>query len=182
MRRVSRCLVLLLFVALTANASVSVKRSVDKPKTLDVAIVDEPLSSAVKALAMHLPQRVQLLVSEDRKITYSAKRVEPEVALRAVVSAADATLVSERGQLWIRNDREDAVTLDVKDAEVRVILKDMQKQCRIKNLVIDPQVQGSGTFLFDRVPCRTAFSVVFRTMGLASVDYGNSVLTVGVRR
>jgi hypothetical protein len=58
------------------------------------------------------------------------------------------------------------VTLDVKDGEARVILKDMQKQCGIRNLVIDPDVRGSGTFYFREVPCETAFRAVFRTLGL----------------
>jgi hypothetical protein len=58
------------------------------------------------------------------------------------------------------------VTLDVKDAEARVVLKSMQKQCGIRNLVIDPDVQGSGTFYFREVPCETAFRAVFRTLGL----------------
>lgn len=58
------------------------------------------------------------------------------------------------------------VTLDVKDGEARVVLKSMQKQCGIKNLIIDPDVQGSGTFYFREVPCDTAFRVVFRTLGL----------------
>jgi type II secretory pathway component GspD/PulD (secretin) len=61
-----------------------------------------------------------------------------------------------------------AVTLDVKDEDVRVILKSMQNQCAIKNLIIDPDVSGKGTFYFTDVPCRTAFDVVFRTMGLAA--------------
>ena len=58
------------------------------------------------------------------------------------------------------------VTLDVKDGEARAILKNMQKQCGIKNLVLDPDVQGSGTFYFREVPCATAFRVVLRTLGL----------------
>jgi hypothetical protein len=58
------------------------------------------------------------------------------------------------------------VTLDVKDGEARVILESMQKQCGIRNMVIDPEVQGSGTFYFREVPCETAFRVVFRVMGL----------------
>ena len=58
------------------------------------------------------------------------------------------------------------VTLDVKDGDARVILKDMQKQCGIRNLVIDPDVQGNGTFYFREVPCETAFRAVFRTLGL----------------
>ena len=79
-------------------------------------------------------------------------------------------------------EKPPAVTLDVKDEDVRVILRSMQKQCAIRNMVIDKDVQGKGTFLFDKVPCRTAFDVVFRTFDLASVDYGSSTVTVGKRR
>ncbi len=61
------------------------------------------------------------------------------------------------------------VTLDVKDAEPRVVLKEMQKQCGIKNLIIDPDVPKTGaTFYFREVPCDTAFRVVLRTYGLAA--------------
>ncbi len=61
------------------------------------------------------------------------------------------------------------VTLDVKDAEPRVVLKDMQKQCGIKNLIIDPDVpKTAATFDFRDVPCDTAFRVVLRTYGLSS--------------
>jgi hypothetical protein len=59
------------------------------------------------------------------------------------------------------------VTLDVKDAEARVVLKDMQKQCGIRNLIIDPDVpKTAATFYFREVPCDTAFRVVLRTYGL----------------
>ena len=77
---------------------------------------------------------------------------------------------------------EATVTIDVKDAEVVTILKDMQKQCGIKNLMIDPNVKGKGTFYLVAVPCRQAWSVVLRSMGLDSVSYPNSVATVGKRR
>ena len=63
---------------------------------------------------------------------------------------------------------ERTVTMDVKDAELRAVLKSMQKQCGIRNLVIDPDVQGTGvTLKFREVPCATAFKVVFRQFGLA---------------
>ena len=79
--------------------------------------------------------------------------------------------------------REPTVTIDVKDAEIRPLLKTMQRQCGIKNLVIDPNVQGGGaTFLFRGVPCRQAFDVVFRTFDLTAVQYPNSVVTVGARK
>lgn len=70
------------------------------------------------------------------------------------------------------------VTLDVKDADVRDVLKSMQKQCGIKNLIIDKDVSGQATFLFREVPCETAFKVVLRTFGLASQPEVNSVLVV----
>lgn len=69
------------------------------------------------------------------------------------------------------------VTLDVKDEEIHVILKSMQKQCAIKNLVVDPGVSGSGTFFFHDVPCRTAFDVVLRTMSLAA-EHSDDVVAV----
>lgn len=71
------------------------------------------------------------------------------------------------------------VTLDVKDADIRAILKSMQKQCGIKNLVIDKEVSGKGTFYFRDVPCEQAFKVVLRTMRLSSAFEPNSVLAVG---
>lgn len=76
---------------------------------------------------------------------------------------------------------ERKVTIDVKDAEVRVILKDLQKQCGVKNLMIDPEVQGKGTFLFKDVPCPQAWNTVLRSLGLDSRIYTNSVVTVGSR-
>ena len=72
------------------------------------------------------------------------------------------------------------VTLDVKDMDARDILKSMQRQCRIRNLAIDAAVQGKGTFYFQDVPCRTAFPIVLRSLGLDSVTYPN-VITVGSR-
>lgn len=61
------------------------------------------------------------------------------------------------------------VTLDVKDAEARVVLKSMQKQCGVRNLIIDPDVpRTAATFYLRDVPCETAFRVVLRTYGLAA--------------
>ena len=61
------------------------------------------------------------------------------------------------------------VTLDVKDAEARDVLRSMQRQCGIRNLIIDPDVRpGAASFYFREVPCETAFRVVLRTYGLGS--------------
>lgn len=62
---------------------------------------------------------------------------------------------------------EPAVTLDVKDEDVRVILKEMQKQCGIQNLLIDKEVSGVVALVYFReVPCETAFRTIFRQFGL----------------
>jgi type II secretory pathway component GspD/PulD (secretin) len=73
------------------------------------------------------------------------------------------------------------VTLDVKDADVRVVLKSMQQQCGIKNLLIDKEVQGEATILFREVPCATAFKVVFRQFSLTG-QVAQNVTTVEPRR
>ena len=74
------------------------------------------------------------------------------------------------------------VTLDVKDEEVHVILRSMQKQCAVRNLVIDPGVEGRGTFLFHNLPCDKAFEVVTSTLGLQAKEEENSVVTVRRRQ
>ncbi len=73
------------------------------------------------------------------------------------------------------------VSLDVKDADVRVVLKSMQQQCGIKNLLIDKEVQGQATILFREVPCTTAFRVVFRQFSLTG-QIAPNVTTVEPRR
>ena len=78
--------------------------------------------------------------------------------------------------------KEPVVNLDVKDEDIRVILKSMQEQCGIKNLLIDKDVNGKAMFYFVDVPCTTAFDIVARTMGLAYDIEPNSVVNVQARR
>jgi type II secretory pathway component HofQ len=74
------------------------------------------------------------------------------------------------------------VTLDVKDAEVRDVLASMKEQCGIRNMVIDPDVKGSGaTLKFRDVPCETAFRVVLRQFGLTA-QYEPSLTRVETRK
>ncbi|MDP9192050.1 MAG: hypothetical protein M3P06_10170 [Acidobacteriota bacterium] len=70
---------------------------------------------------------------------------------------------------------EPTVTIDAKDEDVRVILKTMQKQCGIKNLLIDTDVSGKGMVYFRDVPCTTALRTVMRQFGLAGQLDGNVV-------
>ena len=74
------------------------------------------------------------------------------------------------------------VTLDVKDTDVREVLVSMQRQCGIRNLVIDPDVKGTASRLkFKEVPCENAFRVVFSQFGLTGQVEPN-VTTVETRK
>jgi hypothetical protein len=71
------------------------------------------------------------------------------------------------------------VTLDVKDAKARDVLKSLQKQCAVKNLIVDPDVpEGSASFYFHDVSCRTAFDAVLSTYRLKAVEYSTSTVAV----
>ncbi len=177
-RRSLSLLVMLLF-AVPAFASLSVRAS--GKAAVDIAIANEPLSAAVAALQPFLGRPVHLLLAADPSVTFRATHVTAEDALRTIVKSANLELADENGRLWIRDSREPTVALDVKDADVHEILKSMQQQCGIRNLMIDPQVRGTGTFLFRDVPCRIAFDVVLRSLGLSSTEYDNSVVAVSIR-
>ena len=71
------------------------------------------------------------------------------------------------------------VTLDVKDAKARDVLKSMQTQCAIKNLIVDPEVpEGNASFYLREVPCQQAFDVVLRTYHLKAITYSDSLTAV----
>jgi type II secretory pathway component GspD/PulD (secretin) len=165
--------------ALPAAAIVSV-RHMDAGK-FTIVVRDEPLSVVVDEIAPLLSQRVRIATGEDPIVSVREERATPLAALQAVVRAASLQLADEHGVWVIQNPAEPRVMLDVKDADVREILRSMQKQCEIKNLVIDPKVEGQGTFVLRSVPCRTAFDVVTRTMSLKLVTYENNVVEVTPR-
>ncbi|HET7712878.1 MAG TPA: hypothetical protein VFL80_13180, partial [Thermoanaerobaculia bacterium] len=168
----------LLLLAAAASADISVKRAPGQPRTLNIDVRDEPLSIAVAALEMHLPRGVEWATGFDPAISMQARGMKPEDALRRMTALAGLTLMSGHDRYVIRATWEPTVTLDVKDAEARDILKSMQRQCGVKNLVIDPDVGGKGTFMFREVPCRSACRIVLRSLGLSSVEYSSSVTLI----
>lgn len=86
------------------------------------------------------------------------------------------------GALLLAAALQRTVTLDVKDAKAREVLKSMQKQCAIKNLIVDPDVpEGSATFYLKDVPCPQAFDIVLRTYKLKAVAYSNTLTSVEPR-
>ena len=86
------------------------------------------------------------------------------------------------GALLLAAALQKTVTLDVKDAKVRDVLKSMKQQCAVKNLIVDPDVpEGSATFYLKDVPCPQAFDIVMRTYHLKAVTYSDSLTQVEQR-
>jgi len=178
MKRALAVLVLA-FVALPALATVSLRRL--DADHISVNIRDERLSVAVEAIAPMLARGVRVFVGDQPLVSVHETRTTPAAALRAIARAAKLQLFDENGVWVIRDVSELRLTLDVKDADVHEILASMKQQCRIKNLIIDPKVQGEGTFVLHSVPCRTAFDVVTETLSLKLVTYENNVVEVSPR-
>src|SRR3954451_7732367 len=78
------------------------------------------------------------------------RRVRP-VLLIAILFICSAASAKPRG-----------VTLDVKDADVHVVLKSIKKECEIKSLISERVVSGSGAFPLHSVPCKVALETVLR--------------------
>jgi type II secretory pathway component GspD/PulD (secretin) len=172
---------LLLLVATTAQSAVTVKRTAGSKTKIDVEASAAPLSVVVKALEPYVGRAIVVDTPGDPVIDYRASGIVPVDALRGVARAAALTL-SDEGSLVFRDPSEPAVTMDVKDAEVRDILKSIKNQCGIRNLIVDPGVKGTATFVFHAVPCHTALSTVLATFGLAAVVDGRSVVSVEPRK
>jgi type II secretory pathway component GspD/PulD (secretin) len=182
MKRVSIATVMLLtlLAAGRASANVKVTRAMGDRGRLDVSIVDAPLAEAVHVLEIYLGRFVAIDMKKAPRVTVLANGVSPEEALQLVADVARARLT--RGHDYRLSDPEEwTASLDVKDEKVRDVLKSLQKQCGVKNLIVDPDVQGEATFLFREVPCHTAFQTVFNVFGLGVFTDTPSVLAVGKR-
>jgi type II secretory pathway component GspD/PulD (secretin) len=172
---------LLLLTATAVHASVTVRRTPGSKTKIDVEAAAAPLSVVAKALEPYVGRAIVVDMLSDPVMDYRASGVVPADALRAIARAAALTL-SDEGSLVLRDPKEPTVTMDVKDEEVREILKSIKTQCAIRNLIVDPGVKGTATFVFHAVPCHTALSTVLATFGLAAVVDGRSVVSVEPRQ
>ncbi len=74
--------------------------------------------------------------------------------------------------------RGEPISLDLKDADLRDVLKAFAKIGRF-NLAVDPEVRGSVTVRLENVPWDQALDVILRMNALGSVLEGR-ILRVGV--
>lgn len=137
-------------------------------------------AAGVLSLRIGVPVTVE---APDREVSRRFARATPEEALAELVRSEALVASREKGRIIIRERGSEAVvTIDVKDGEIASILREVANQCGIRNLVLDREVQGKGTFLFQDVPCEAAFRVIFRSMGLAADRELNSLIHVRTQR
>lgn len=148
---------------------------------VDVTLVDAPARGALEALAMRAGETVSF-EAVDRPVSLAVRGLDPVIAMQRVARAAKLTLEREGIRWIVRDPAEPVLSLDVKDADVREIIREIRAQCGIRNVMIDPNVEGKGTFLFDRVPCSIAIRTVFASLGLDAEVHAGSMVRVGERR
>lgn len=150
--------------------------------TVELTLERVPLSQAAGVLGLRIGAPVRLAVP-DRGVTLALPRSTPLEALVRLAEIQKLELAREGRELVLRRPAPSrTVSLDVKDEEARTILRDVATQCGIRNLVLDRDVQGKGTFLFRDVPCDDAFRTIFASLGLAAEPEVSSLLHVQARR
>jgi hypothetical protein len=136
--------------------------------------VKGPLSPALAAVEVHLGRSVIRAFEGERTAEVRASGVEPIEALRLLARAARLELDESGSVLLLRDRAEPALTIDVRDAPLAEILAAVKSQCGIRNIVVDPGVDGRGTFLFHEVPCGVALRTILGSLGLgAQIDQGS---------
>ncbi|HXI11942.1 MAG TPA: hypothetical protein VNM92_04775 [Thermoanaerobaculia bacterium] len=173
---------MLILIPLTAVADTAVVRKVPNSRNLlSISAERASVRELIASISHHIPESVVLEFPSDRTVSYRSAAVEPRAALRAVTKKAGLELRWGRRGWVVADPKEPTVTIDVKDEPVVSILKNVQKQCAIRNLMIDPDVQGTGTFLFREVPCSIALRTIFRSLGLQGEVHPGSLVRVGSR-
>lgn len=135
---------------------------------LNVDAKGASLRELLAAVQVHVEDRIVLSIDGDRSIHLSARNQTPREVIRRAAKSVDLQMVETAGSILLTDPREPVLHLDVKDAPVRDILASVRRQCGIRNLIIDPEVTGQGTFLFAEVPCVEGLRVILASLGLAA--------------
>lgn len=132
------------------------------------------------ALAVHLDEPVTMQFAGDRLVELRSSPIPPRQALQRAAAAAGLEMETRAG-IIITDPDEPRLHLDVKDADVRSVLRSVKTQCGIANMMIDPEVAGRGTFLFDGVPCSEGLRIILASLGLGAEVERNVVHVRGRR-
>lgn len=176
------CVAILAAPATGATTPGKVRVTPHPDGTVELALERASLRQAAGVLSLRIGVPVTL-ETPDREVSRRIARATPEEALADLVRSEGLVASREKGGIVIRErGSEPVVTIDVKDGEIASILREVATQCGIRNLVLDREVQGTGTFLFRDVPCEAAFRAIFTSMGLAADREVNSLIHVRTQR
>ena len=145
-----------------------------------VLTIDARGSSVVDLLdriAAHLDRPLSRQLRADRIVDFKRDRIAPDEALREIARAERLVLTGTRRGWTISDPAEPTLTMNVKDADIHSLMQIVKEQCGIRNLIIDPGVSGSGTFLFNDVSCTQGIETILRSIGLG-YEIESSVLRV----
>jgi hypothetical protein len=166
-----------LFLSLSLDAAVVLRVAPAGKDRIDIRAQNASLHALAGAIAMRMNTAVSVDLP-DRSVDFKARDITPATALNALAQQERLRIVIDGDSLILRDATEATVTIDVKDADVHEVMATIQSQCGIRNMVIDPGVQGKGTFLFNQVPCGVAIRTVLRTLGLEGETLPSSVVHV----
>ncbi len=126
------------------------------------------LRELVSAVQLHVDHRIVLRFEGDRLVRLTARDITPAEIVRRSARLSGLHVSEIAGSMMLTDPLEPVLHLDVKNASVRDILRSVKKQCGIRNLIIDQEVSGQGTFLFTGVPCGEGLRVILASLGLAA--------------
>lgn len=135
---------------------------------LNVDAKGASLRETLAAVQVHVEERIVLTIDGDRRLHLTARNQTPREVIRRAAKSADLQMVEIAGSILLTDPLEPVLHLNVKNAPVREILASVRHQCGIRNLIIDPEVAGQGTFLFAGVPCVEGLRVILASLGLAA--------------
>jgi len=154
-----------------ATAAASSKPAASVP-TPAVTIKDDPLASAAKPmLAPPVPAAKSAAKQAAESAAATSEAAMAEQAAPPVVARGTREVESQE-----RRFTGEPISLDLKDADVRDVLKTFAKITGL-NVVIDPDVSGTVTVSLDNVPWDQCLDIVLR---INRLDYAveNNVLRV----
>lgn len=179
LKRSIAALAMLSSVASAAPVAIS-QRVIDGEARYSIRLTGSR-SDVASRLSSLLKTRVSIAADAPSSLTLKVDDADARAVLYRLADQNTLFLVESDGGYRLQRS-EPKVTLDVKDADVRTIMRSVQKQCGIRNLMIDPEVQAEGTFLLSDVPCGAALDVITQSLGLSAAGSNRTVARVSARR
>jgi hypothetical protein len=169
---------LLAVVLLSANVDAGVDVTPRNDGRLDVVAENATLRSVFEVIALRGGIGVRYEAADRVVSAFRLTGVTADDAVKRLAAREGLRVVKREGVLVVRNSEEPTLSIDVKDAPIRQIVSEVRQQCGIRNIMIDPGVEASGTFLMKDVPCSVALRTIFQSLGVSAEVYPNSVLRV----